>query len=38
MADHVQWVLERMIPEFEDMQTSGLFTKVSLIEQVFSNE
>ena len=27
MADHVQKSLERMVPEFEEMQTSGLFTE-----------
>lgn len=28
MADNVQKNLERMVPEFEEMQTSGLFTSV----------
>ena len=38
MADNVQKNLERMVPEFEEMQTSGLFTAVrsSLAHPLFS--
>jgi hypothetical protein len=28
MADHVQKNMERMVPEFEELQTSGMFTAV----------
>lgn len=36
MADYVQHALEEMIPELEELQASGIFTKVSTL--VHSND